>query len=125
MRDITRELIDAEEAFSAARKAAVQGGLDIEDADQTSDFGDEDDGAYPPSVDEQLIRHAPRDRVEAWLAGVETPASDFELPESHVEIDEWAADEVEIGDSYSTVAETEEKRKIRKWQKACGYGAGE
>jgi len=121
--ELTRELIDAEAAFAAARRAAAEAGVEIDDADQSSEFGIED-GVYPPSVDEQLIAFVPRARVEAWLDAIpdSTPGADFEAARSDVEVDEWAADEVEVGDSYSTVAEPEEKRKIRKWQRACGNG---
>lgn len=122
--EFTRELIDAEAAFAAARKAATEAGVVIEDADQSSEFGDED-GVYPPSVDEQLIAFVPRDRVEAWLADIPSPAGDFEAALSDVDVDEWNAEEVGVGDSYSTVAQPEGKRKIRKWQEACRNGAAE
>jgi len=122
-RDFTRQLINAEDAVVAARKAAIAGGLELEDDDQSSDFGDED-GAYPPSVDEQLIAFAPRNRVSAWIASIAgaAPPSDIDGARIDVELDEWDAEEVEIGDSYSTVAEPEGKKKIRRWQESCQCG---
>lgn len=117
--EFTRELIDAEAAFAAARKAATEAGVAIDDADQSSEFGDED-GVYPPSLAEQLIAFVPRHRVTAWLAAISSPEAGFEDARSDMEVDEWDAEEVDVGDSYSTVAEPESKRKIRKWQQACG-----
>lgn len=118
-RDLTRKLIEAEEACADAKAAAVQAGVELYDDQQSSAFGDED-GAYPASCEEALVSSAPVRQVTEWLDTVSADATaDFE--NGDVDADEWAAAEVEIGDSYSTIALGKDMTRIQRWRRFCGW----
>ncbi|PPJ55391.1 hypothetical protein CBER1_02717 [Cercospora berteroae] len=129
---ITRELIEAEEAVRAARRAAKAGGLDVLSM-APSLFPSEGFETHPADGKcwsgsdlsefngERAISTSARPRVLEWLGMVgDEFESVHECPAMEVDVDEWAAREVELWDSASLTEERAEKRKlIDKWQQMC------
>lgn len=118
-RDLTRKLIEAEEACADAKAAAVHAGVEPYDDQQSSAFGDED-GAYPASCEEALVSSAPVQHVTYWLDTVSADAT-ADFTQGDVDADDWAAAEVEIGDSYSTIALGKDMTRIKRWREFCGW----
>ena len=120
-RKITRELIEAEEALKDAKSHAVAiGALDSIDDEQL--YGGWMDEWSPESepVEEHRARQALRDWnfVEDWMADI--PHSDNKFQSDTMDVDEWDAESVGIGESNSVVAEVEWYReKIDFWKRSC------
>ena len=120
-RKITRKLIEAEEAYKDAKSHA----LAISAIEST--FGEHQYGGWmdewsPQSepVEEHRARQALRDWtfVENWV--VEIPNLDNEAVLDPMEVDEWDAESVDMGESNSVAAEVEWYReKIAFWRETC------
>jgi len=61
---LTRQLIDAEEAFKAAKIAAVKGGCRLDDPDASSVSEDDESEGYPPSHEAVWKADAPKAMIE-------------------------------------------------------------
>ena len=118
--DLTRELIEAEKALAAAKAAAVGGGIDVPMDDQASGFVDDVADGYRMSMEQEQIASVPSPRVKNWLSGIPELASPS-FNERSAEVDDWEAPDVEISDSVSLVAEGNERRRIDKWRRVCGF----
>ena len=119
---ITRALIDAEEAFDAAKAYAQAVGAIGSDYEQSSYF----DNCGERMSESQIVSHdASRDfnHIYTWLANVpETGGpNDFEL----VEIDDWDAKEVDQTDSISQIDCEEYRKPIDQWQYECALTRGD
>lgn len=124
-REITRELMEAEEVVSRAKLAAKEAGLPLEDDYQSSCFADADeDGSYgygyasTGGVDEKKALAEPM--ITLWM-GHSTAANglnpDF-VEVSQADVDEWnSGQEVGIEDSGSCVAEGKWRKRIDTWER--------
>lgn len=123
-RKLTRELIEAEEAYYEAQAAVKElGEGDLRAYKGGKSAGEED---YSSSLDHSdIIATAPTVRVERWLADLPSPldAANPDSPKSLLEVDDWEAAELEVGDSISAIidAEVAAKRnpmreKIERWK---------
>ena len=122
--DLTRELIDAEQALQAAKAAAVDGGADLaflEGDDQESGFLDDVGDGYRLSFEEEMIRRVPVETIQQWLLGVPSePGSPNASHLSREEADEWEIEELDFGDSSSAFAEGAERERIDRWKSMNG-----
>ncbi|KAK5692824.1 hypothetical protein LTR17_025234 [Elasticomyces elasticus] len=101
--DITRALIDAEEAFAAAKAAVLEAGLSIANDDAESGFGDLGSNGYAEEFEARMVATTSVPQVEGWLDSVADEASADVDAQTDVDLDEWDAENVEIGDSQSCV----------------------
>lgn len=112
-RALTRELIDAEAAYTAALEAQVAfAGTSAHGAASDDDVGDD---GYSLSSEADAAALAPVGRIAAWLAGMpEVPAMpEPDEPDGREagEAGEWEADELGWGDDMQAVVEREEARR--------------
>lgn len=116
--EMTRELIDAEEALAQANAVAAEEGLEVQLGDDALSSGFGDDGArYAESVEREMVESAPTELVLGWLIGV--PDDDQTAEDQQQIADEWEADELEFGDAASAYAIGKEKSKIERWRTMC------
>ncbi|SMR51184.1 unnamed protein product [Zymoseptoria tritici ST99CH_1E4] len=119
--DMTRELIEAEDAVEQAKIAAREAGLPCEDDRQSSCFADDaDDGPDGPfrSGDPDTSEHvAAEPRVLDWFDSL-VEAGDAEFMGA-AEVDDWDYSEAGMSDSLSMVAQGSDRRRIDKWQQVC------
>ena len=116
---MTHELIEAESALSAARAAAIEAGIDIPMDDRASGFVDDAADGYRMSMEQAMISSAPSPKIRDWMSGIPEVASPS-FNEHSEEADEWEAEEVEMCDSLSMIAQDAgERRRIDKWQQEC------
>jgi hypothetical protein len=119
IQELTRELIEAESALSTARAAAGEGGVDVHMSDGTSGFGDDPDDGYRMSMEQAMISSVPSPKIKDWMSGIPEVASPS-FKEHAEEADEWEAEEVEMCDSVSMIAQDAgERRRIDKWRQVC------
>ncbi|CAK1356180.1 unnamed protein product [Cercospora beticola] len=122
-RQITRELIEAEEQLAKAKAKALALGVEIRLEDQASGFSvgeDEEEGA--PAIRESwegeaTAAHFSRTKVDEWLGTVDEQSSGEQVGDA--DTDDWDAQEVEISESRSLVAWGPPRKKIDKWQQDC------
>ncbi|KAH6678503.1 hypothetical protein B0J14DRAFT_582903 [Halenospora varia] len=115
----TRELIQAEENFLAAKRHAYSLGVMLLDIDQTSQFPDFEDDGYGLSIERDMVVHCDWARIEKWRDNVPSEEGEQNISPS-VEVDVWDNRDVEMGDSISCIAEGPERTRIDRW-----YDAGE
>ena len=119
---VTRALIDAEEAFDAAKAYAKAVGATGSDFEQTSYFDH-----YEESMPENQMAsyNASKDfsDIYNWMANVPEVGdpNDFEP----VEIDDWDAKEVDHTDSISQIDFEEYRKPIDQWQYECALARGD
>ncbi|KAK5682295.1 hypothetical protein LTS10_005421 [Elasticomyces elasticus] len=122
--DITRNLINAEEAFTVAKAAIVDAGLELLNDDAESGFGDVGSNGYAEEFEARMVATTNVPHVEGWLDNVADEASPDVDAQTDVDLDEWDAQNVEIGDSQSCVEyEPGWRRRIKKWRESCGLQA--
>lgn len=106
----TKELIQAEKAYSEAGRLAVEVGLVREDSEQSCHFLDDaSDGRFSGDRCEIFLEPKKMDSIESWRQRIETPHSEtFD----HGEGDDWEVDSVQFGEGCSTHADEGSKKKI-------------
>ena len=115
---VTRALIDAEEAFEAAKEQAQAVGAIGSDYDDATNCY----GCYEESwAESQLVSYiAAKDWgfVHDWLAGLPAPSNpeEVELESEPPEVDDWYADEVDPADSISQVDFDDYRKDIDRWE---------
>ena len=120
IQELTRELIEAESALSAAKVAAMEAGIDVPMDDRASGFVDDVADGYRMSMEQAMIGSVPSPTIKDWVNGIPEVASPS-FNEHANEADEWEAEDVEISDSVSMVAQDAgERRRIDKWRQVCG-----
>ncbi|CAK4032601.1 Hypothetical predicted protein [Lecanosticta acicola] len=123
-REITRNLITAEEALKQAKKAAKAAGIKHIPGWESSDYGDDfsNPGGYPASmeIDPVAAKERAVPAVDDWLEKLVEDMlpvhGDFEIS---VEVDEWDCREVEIGDSLSCVDWGTYREEIEEFRETC------
>ncbi|KXT09446.1 hypothetical protein AC579_5990 [Pseudocercospora musae] len=117
-RELTHAVIEAEEGLAKAKAGATKAGFRIRLESQSSGFSDRDDDGYRESWVAEVLSSIPRDAINAWLAVLPEDAD----PErkGDLDADPWDARDIEICDSVSMVADGSRRRRIDRWQLACG-----
>jgi hypothetical protein len=131
-RELTKALIEAETAYAETKRTAFEAGVPLPFVDNETVCeamdGDDDGLGYTISKEQELVASAPSPIVRRWLAkvpeGVEVGSPSFGS-EIRSDGDDWEAEEVEISDSRSMLAEGRERARIDRWRKACGDAKGE
>ncbi|KAI7087546.1 hypothetical protein KC356_g4046 [Hortaea werneckii] len=118
IQEMTREVIEAEEAMTAAKRALVDAGIDLFQEDQESCFVDTADDGYLGAHEERLVAQVPGEKIDGWLK--EVPDRSSPMSVDGRDADEWDVGDVDIGDSASTIAEGADRRRIDKWRRTCG-----
>lgn len=119
---ITRALIDAEEAFDAAKAYAQAVGATGSNYEQMNYFGD-----YEESMPEgqMALYNASKDfsDIYTWMANVPEAGdlNDFEP----VEVDDWNAEDLDQTDSISQIDFEEYRKLIDQWQYDCTLARGD
>lgn len=119
---ITRALIDAEEAFDAAKAYAKAVGATGSDYEQTNYFG-----SYEESMPESQMAsyNASKDfrDIHTWMDNVPEigDPNGFEP----VDVDDWDAKEVDQTDSISQIDFEEYRKPIDQWQYECALARGD
>ena len=124
-RELTRDLINAEAAYADVKRSAFEAGVPwpFVDNETVLEAMDEDDGVgYTMSKEQELMASVPSPTVRRWLdkvpEGVEVGSPSFG-DGGRSESDEWEAEEVEISDSVSLVAEGRKRARIDRWREKC------
>ena len=112
-------MIAAEAALAEAKAAVIDAGIDLASRDQASGFVDDIADGYRMSLEQEFITSVPSPKVKKWLSLIPEKASPGfnERPETG---DSWEAEDVDICDSISMVAEGVSRRRIDKWRQVCG-----
>ncbi|GAB1732296.1 hypothetical protein NU195Hw_g114t1 [Hortaea werneckii] len=118
IQEMTREVIEAEEAMTEAKKALVDAGIDLFQEDQESCFVDTADDGYLGDHEEKMVAQVPGEKIDGWLK--EVPDRSSSISVDGRDADEWDVGDVDIGDSASTIAEGADRRRIDKWRRICG-----
>lgn len=120
-RELTRALIEAEEAEAKARAAAERAGINL--PQQEPGFRDRADDGYGSDYERGGIAQAPRGRIFEWMALIPDAADPHKqdiLPRP--EADDWNYRDMDFGESRSVIDEGSQRRKIDKWSIACSRG---
>jgi hypothetical protein len=122
--ELTRELINAEAAYTDVKRAAFEAGvpLPFKDNETVCNAMDDEGLGYTISKEQELVASAPSPIVRRWLdkvpQGVQVGSPSFG-DGARSDTEEWEAEEVGISDSVSLVAEGRERARIDRWRKAC------
>ena len=119
---ITRALIDAEEAFDAAKAYAKAVGATGSDYEQTNCFGNYEE-SMPESQIASYVASKDFSDIYTWMVNVpETCESNDCEP---VEVDDWDAKEIDHTDSISQIDFEEYRKPIDQWQYECALARGD
>ena len=114
---LTRALINAEEAFEEARERARALGAIGSDYGQEFYYGAEYEESWPEN---KIADHnASQDWgfVEDWMANIPDCTSQADV--ESVEIDEWDAEEVDVNDSISMIDCEDYRQEIDRYRRLC------
>ena len=114
-RVVVGEVGDAERGLGEAMKWARELGVVVGGFEQESNFLDHVDDGYRLSMEADMVAHVDRSRIERWMAEKEDRPNHSE----DVDVDEWEARSVGLGDSISVVAEGRERERIERWRRLC------
>ena len=119
---VTQALINAEEAFEAAKKQAqAVGALDSDDEDEASYYGYYEE-SWPESQIASYLATKDWSHVSKWLARVsglskaEAPNKRTEPELERPDVVDWCADELDPADSISQVDFDEYRKDIDRWE---------
>lgn len=119
-REITRRVIEAEEAYDRAQQQAEELGLGDILADPEAFYWGEKCNDFSSCLEPGTpIFPADQSRIEAWMASVPDPimvGSQRQGNDESVEVDDWEANSIELFDSISYVARDGFRKKIDKWR---------
>ncbi|CAF9937335.1 hypothetical protein IMSHALPRED_011106 [Imshaugia aleurites] len=114
---LTRALIDAEEAFEQARERAYDLGAIGSNHGQEFYYGAEYEESWPENKIADFIASHDWSFVEDWMDKI--PDSTYQADVESVEIDEWDAGEVDVDDSISVIDYEEYRQDIDRYQRIC------
>ena len=119
-RDLTRLVIEAEEAYDLAQQQAEDLGLGDILGDPEAFYWGEKCNDFSSRLEPGTpIFPADQWRIEAWMASVPDPTmvgSQRQGNDESVEVDDWEAKSIELFDSISYVARDGFRKKIDKWR---------
>lgn len=116
---LTRALIDAEEAFEEARERAQDLGAIGSDYGQEFYYGAEYEESWPENKIADYNASCDWGFVRDWMENV--PDSTSQVDMESVEIDEWDAKEVDVNDSISMIDCEDYRREIDRYQRQCAH----
>ena len=112
--DLTRELVEAEKAYSDAGRFAVEVGYGRDDSNQSCHFVDDpEDGACSGDRYATFVEEKGMDFIEAWREGITGTISTSPVS---AQGDDWDVDSVNFGEGCSTHADEWYKTKIERWE---------
>ena len=114
---LTRALIDAENAFEQARERARDLGAICSTDDQQSCYGTEYEESWPENKIADFNTSCDWRFVEGWMDNIADSANQADI--EPVEIDEWEAEEVEVNDSISAIDNEDYRQDIDRYQRMC------
>ena len=116
---LTRALINAEEAFEAAKEQAQAVGAIGSNYDNATSYYCYYEESWPESQWTSYLAKKDWSHVHEWLAEIPEPdelgGSELELAVDQPEIDDWYADEVNPADSISQIDFDECRKDIDRW----------
>ena len=115
---LTRALIDAEEAFEEAREHALALGAISSNYGQDFYYGAEYEESWPENKIVEYNASPDWSFVEGWMADI--PAASIQADDDDpMEIDEWDAEEVDVNDSISMVDCDDYRQDIDRYRRIC------
>ena len=114
---LTRALIDAEEAFEEARERAQDLGAIGSSYGQDSYYGAEYEESWPENKIVDYNASYDWSFVEDWMDNI--PDSTSQADAGSVEIDEWDAEEVDVNDSISNTDCEDYRQDIDRYRRIC------
>ena len=116
---LTRALIDAEEAFEEAREHAIA--LNAISSDHGHDFyyGAEYEESWPENKIADYNASQDWTYIESWIDEIPDSKPNSREVEKEEEVDEWDAEEVEVNDSISMIDCEDYRRDIDRYRRIC------
>ena len=116
---LTRALIDAEEAFEEAREHALA--LDAISSDHGHEFyyGAEYEESWPENKIADYNASQDWTYLETWMDDIPDSNSQADNDDEVDEVDEWEAEEVEVNDSISMIDCEDYRRDIDRYRRIC------
>lgn len=114
---LTRALIDAEEAFEQARERAQDLGVIGSTYGQDFCYGAEYEESWPENKVADYNASRDWSFVEDWVDNISHSASRADI--ESVEIDEWDAEEVDVNDSISMIDCEDYRQDIDRYRRMC------
>lgn len=114
---LTRALIDTEEAFYQAKERAQDLGAISSTYGQQSYYGTEYEESWPENKIADFNASYDWRIVEGWMDNIPDSANQTDI--ESVEIDEWEAEEVEVNDSISAIDNEDYRQDIDRYQRMC------
>ena len=114
---LTRALIDAEEAFEEAKERAQNLGAIGSNYGQDSHYGSEYEESWPENKIADFNASYDWSFVEGWMDNI--PNSTAQEDADPVEIDEWDAEEVDVNDSISNIDCEDYRQDIDRYRRIC------
>ena len=118
---LTRALIDAEEAFEEARERAQALGAISSDYGHEFYYGAEYEESWPENKIAEYNASQDWSFIEGWMDDI--PPTDTtnqaDVVESVMDIDEWDAEEVDVNDSVSVIDCEEYRQDIDRYRRIC------
>ena len=115
---LTRALIDAEEAFEEAREHALALGAISSNYGQDFYYGAEYEESWPENKIVEYNASQDWSFVEGWMDGI--PDSSIQADDDDpMEIDDWDAEEVDVNDSISMIDCDDYRQEIDRYRRIC------
>lgn len=115
--EITRALIDAEEALEQARERAQALGAIGSDYGHEFNWGPDYEESWPENKVAEHNASCDWTFVNSWMDTI--PDSTSQADADSVEIDEWDAEEVDVNDSISNLDREEYRQDIERYRRIC------
>lgn len=117
---LTRALIDAEEAFEEARERAQALGAISSDYGHEFYYGAEYEESWPENKIAEYNASQDWSFIEGWMDDIPpTDTTNQADVESVVDVDEWDAEEVDVNDSISVIDCEEYRQDIDRYRRIC------
>ena len=132
---LTREFIEAEEAYEEAKRVAREKGEWKADEFGFETFSQQSYG-YPASVEDRMISHAPTEKVHTWLRGMDSDGAPAQpsIPNAPARAagsddegepnrrDDWMSQvqSMDFGSGISMLDDGFNRKLIEQWQRKCG-----
>ncbi len=120
---MTRNLIEAEEARDDAVSRAWKLGVLENNSERSSHFIDDVDDGYSLSLETSMKATVDRGFIDEWINGVsesrEKPILQPDSEEDESGDAKWDVRSVGMSESFSIVAESRNQKRIRRWEQTC------
>ena len=115
--EVTRALIDAEEALEEARERAQALGAIGSDHGHEFNWGPDYEESWPENKVAEHNASCDWTFVDSWMDTI--PDSTSQADADSVEIDQWDAEEVDVNDSISNLDREEYRQDIERYRRIC------